>query len=380
MSIHIYEDWLLIDSDMLQCGTSRTYTHSTKTGISQTEESDLSAKVGGALGKKGLGELSSEISARTGVSVTLEKETTVARSWTFTAPPKGELDFAIYQKIMEIRFDYGAGGLKNDQWTLTVINEQPEFRSPTNLTPKVHPEAMIDRTPWMDFFVSATFNYMVPAIYENGTSINRAETLTIVHPANLTREGLIQPIDWKTQYAHFGDSVLAPSHLPSYYAGFMLNATSTGVLEHSWGAPHVQPSLPLRLKVTTHSDTGVQPLVLVTDYYDNPIGDATVEFDSFSSATDAYGLAYFPQVNISDVKLVNIVATKSGYISGSLKTLMHPRMGQKLMEPGDGGGVLTPTDNLGLLAPYIGLTSTILVATVATAICIKRVKRRKEKQ
>jgi len=63
-----------------------------------------------------------------------------------------------------------------------------------------------------------------------------------------------------------------------------------------------------------------------------------------------------------------------------LKTLMHPRMGQKLMEPGDGGGVLTPTDNLGLLAPYIGLTSTILVATVATAICIKRVKRRKEKQ
>jgi len=32
------------------------------------------------------------------------------------------------------------------------------------------------------------------------------------------------------------------------------------------------------------------------------------------------------------------------------------------------------------LAPYIGLASTIVVATVAAAIYVKRVKRRKEKQ
>ena len=44
------------------------------------------------------------------------------------------------------------------------------------------------------------------------------------------------------------------------------------------------------------------------------------------------------------------------------------------------GGIWVPVDKLGLLAPYIGLASTIVVATVATAIYAKRVKRRKKKQ
>ena len=43
------------------------------------------------------------------------------------------------------------------------------------------------------------------------------------------------------------------------------------------------------------------------------------------------------------------------------------------------GGVWVPVDKFGLLTPYIGLASTVVVATAATAICIKRVKRRKEK-
>jgi hypothetical protein len=41
---------------------------------------------------------------------------------------------------------------------------------------------------------------------------------------------------------------------------------------------------------------------------------------------------------------------------------------------------VVPIDKFGLLAPYFGLASTIVVATVATAIYVKRVKRRKEKQ
>jgi immune inhibitor A len=52
----------------------------------------------------------------------------------------------------------------------------------------------------------------------------------------------------------------------------------------------------------------------------------------------------------------------------------------KLVTPPPVGGVRIPVDKFGLLAPYIGLASTILVATAATAIYIKRVKRRKEKQ
>jgi hypothetical protein len=44
------------------------------------------------------------------------------------------------------------------------------------------------------------------------------------------------------------------------------------------------------------------------------------------------------------------------------------------------GGIWVPVDKLALLSPYIALASTILVATVATAVYVKRVKRRKEKQ
>jgi len=44
------------------------------------------------------------------------------------------------------------------------------------------------------------------------------------------------------------------------------------------------------------------------------------------------------------------------------------------------GGVWIPVDELALLAPYIALASTIIVATTATTIYIKRVKHRREKQ
>jgi hypothetical protein len=49
-------------------------------------------------------------------------------------------------------------------------------------------------------------------------------------------------------------------------------------------------------------------------------------------------------------------------------------------ELGGVGGIVVPIDKFGLLAPYVGLASTILVATVATTVYVKRVKRGKEKQ
>jgi hypothetical protein len=48
--------------------------------------------------------------------------------------------------------------------------------------------------------------------------------------------------------------------------------------------------------------------------------------------------------------------------------------------PVGGYSVLIAKPKPDLAASYIGLASTILVATVATAVCVKRVKRRKEKQ
>jgi len=48
--------------------------------------------------------------------------------------------------------------------------------------------------------------------------------------------------------------------------------------------------------------------------------------------------------------------------------------------PGGVGGGVVSVDKFSLLAPYIGLASTIMVATVATAISVKRAKHRKEKK
>lgn len=44
------------------------------------------------------------------------------------------------------------------------------------------------------------------------------------------------------------------------------------------------------------------------------------------------------------------------------------------------GGYSVPICESALLAPCIGITSTLAIATVATAICIRRIKHRKEKQ
>lgn len=44
------------------------------------------------------------------------------------------------------------------------------------------------------------------------------------------------------------------------------------------------------------------------------------------------------------------------------------------------GGIWLPIDKFALLAPYIGLALAVLAATVASAVYVKRVKRREEKQ
>jgi hypothetical protein len=43
------------------------------------------------------------------------------------------------------------------------------------------------------------------------------------------------------------------------------------------------------------------------------------------------------------------------------------------------GGVAVPVGKFGLLGPYICLVSTLTVVAVATAVCVRRVKRGKEK-
>jgi hypothetical protein len=44
------------------------------------------------------------------------------------------------------------------------------------------------------------------------------------------------------------------------------------------------------------------------------------------------------------------------------------------------GGIAVPVDKLPLFASYIGLASTAIIGAMATAVCVRRVKRGKEKQ
>jgi parallel beta-helix repeat protein len=61
-------------------------------------------------------------------------------------------------------------------------------------------------------------------------------------------------------------------------------------------------------------------------------------------------------------------------------TITHTSAPSPRTPVGGVAAIITPKYKSGLLAPYIALASTILVAVAATAISIKRVKRRKEKQ
>ena len=52
--------------------------------------------------------------------------------------------------------------------------------------------------------------------------------------------------------------------------------------------------------------------------------------------------------------------------------------GKLLPGVGGVGGYIVPVDKLALLAPYIGLGSTILIATITTVIYIRRIKKREQ--
>jgi len=56
-----------------------------------------------------------------------------------------------------------------------------------------------------------------------------------------------------------------------------------------------------------------------------------------------------------------------------------PQAGVYFADPPEGGfgGIVVPVDKLGLLAPYIALNTTIVVAMVATAIYVKRIKKKR---
>jgi hypothetical protein len=126
--------------------------------------------------------------------------------------------------------------------------------------------------------------------------------------------------------------------------------------------------------------------VTINGYAANPLpGVVGVTFPSFydileglKSRTDPWTFTVPPSAPEGTYPIEMLVYW-SYDIGGGLQTgyvVVDPTV--KLVKPV--GGIVVPVDKFGLLAPHIAYASTILAATVASTVYVKRVKRRKEKQ
>lgn len=93
---------------------------------------------------------------------------------------------------------------------------------------------------------------------------------------------------------------------------------------------------------------------------------------SFGDGSHASGISVNHGYLLNDIYSITLTVTDNYGLSTSVTKAIY------FSKSSGVGGLTGSVDKLGLLAPYIGLASTILVATVATTIYVKHAKRRKE--
>jgi hypothetical protein len=141
---------------------------------------------------------------------------------------------------------------------------------------------------------------------------------------------------------------------------------------------------------------GVQPAIPTTTpdtFTPSPGSWITISGSDF--ANSSFVNFYLVKPDLTQLYLDHTQTDQNGYFT---KTVMIPSdlCGEHLLLAEDSednidwsilnidgdavGGIVVPVDKLTLLAPYIGFASFSAVATVVTAVYVKRVKHRKEKQ
>ena len=135
--------------------------------------------------------------------------------------------------------------------------------------------------------------------------------------------------------------------------------------------------------VVVKNEGDISETFLVDAYYDNtPITLPSQIVTNLSPGASETLYFYWDTSVVSPEPY--IVKAKASTVPGETDTADNTKIdGTVVVNPkvGSGvGGFVVPIDKFGLLAPYIGLASTIIVATAATAIYVKRIKHRKEKQ
>jgi hypothetical protein len=94
-----------------------------------------------------------------------------------------------------------------------------------------------------------------------------------------------------------------------------------------------------------------------------------------TNATGGYSLTFsLPADAIRGTYTVQVSSTYNGVTATNSTSFTYTTASSSV------GGIELPIDKFALLTPYIGLTSAILAAAIATTVYVKRVKRREKKQ
>jgi hypothetical protein len=174
-----------------------------------------------------------------------------------------------------------------------------------------------------------------------------------------------------------GTVVIAPSRVRAVFTGWSGDASGTGLTSNA---------ITMNGPKTATANWQTQYFLTVNSTYDTPTGagwydaGSAAGFRVTTPVADGTGFQYV-FTGWSSIDPGGYTGTNNpGSVTMNNPITETANWKTQSSGPSSVGGIVIPVDKFGLLAPYITLASTTIIAAVATAVCIKCVKRRKEKQ
>jgi len=253
--------------------------------------------------------------------------------------------------------------------------DQPErdtliINSVSWLVPRVHDVAVMNVTP-SKTVVGQGYPVTINVTVENQGDYT--ENFTVTAHANTTTIGtqtVTNLLAGETQTLIFNwdtTGFAVGNYIMKAIANTVPGETDTADNTKIYGTVTVAPSYDVTIQADCYTESAYVSVSITMDgtptHFNTPhtFAGLTGTHTFTVPSTDASGHP-FKQWNGGSTSTTTTVSSGGAYTA-------------HYETPAGVGGVVVPIDKLGLLAPYIGLASIILVGSVATAICIKHVKR-----